>query len=272
MPIAKADGADIYYEVIGQGEPLVLIQGYGHHLLHWGALPQEFVKIGYQVVVLDNRGVGRSTTAEGPLTIATMAEDVCRVMDAAGLGRASVFGVSMGGMIAQVFALNHPDRLNALVLGCTGPGGTHHIQPDPEGTRILFDYEYLKGMAPEKRSEAIFGFFCSEEYLQSNPEALKYYHTVTTQYPTPTAVFAQQADAMLKEDTWERLPSIKAPTMIITGTADRIVPFKNSELLEERIPGAELVLLQDKLHGFFIEAMDSTRIFVNGFLKRKLKR
>jgi len=70
----------------------------------------------------------------------------------------------------------------------------------------------------------------------------------------------------------DRLPGIKSPTMIITGTADRIVPFKNSELLEERIPGAELVLLQDKQHVFFIEAMDSTRIFVNGFIKRKAKK
>ena len=272
MPLAKADGANIYYEVIGQGDPLVLIQGYGHHLLHWGALPQEFVKIGYQVVLVDNRGVGRSDKPDAPLTIATMADDVCKVMDAAGIGRASVFGISMGGIIAQVFAFNHADRLNAMVLGCTTPSGEHHIKPDPEGTRILFDYEYLKDMAPEQRSQAVFSFFCSEEYLQENPDSLKYYHMVTMQYPTPNSTFVRQAEAMLKEDTWDRLPDIKAPTMIIAGTADRIVPFKNSQLLEQRIPGAELVLLQDKQHGFFIEAMDSTRIFVNGFLKRKLKK
>jgi len=272
VPLAKADGANIYYEVIGQGDLLVLIQGYGHHLLHWGALPQELVKIGYQVVLLDNRGVGRSDKPDAPMTISMMADDVCKVMDAAGIGRATVFGISMGGIIAQVFAFNHADRLNALVLGCTTPSGEHHIKPDPEGTRILFDYEYLKNMTPEQRSQAVFSFFCSEEYMQENPDALKYYHAVTMQYPTPNSTFVRQAEAMLKEDTWDRLPGIKAPTMIIAGTADRIVPFKNSELLEERIPGAELVLLQDKQHGFFIEAMDSTRIFVNGFLKRKLKK
>ena len=272
MPLAKADGANIYYEVIGQGDPLVLIQGYGHHLLHWGALPREFVKIGYQVVLLDNRGVGRSDKPDAPVTIATMADDVCKVMDAAGIGRAAVFGISMGGMIAQEFAISHADRLNALVLGCTTPCGAHHVPPDPEGMRILFDFEYLKNMAPEQRSRTVFSFFCSEEYIQANPDALKYYHMVTMQYPTPTSTFAQQAEAISKEDTWDRLPGIKAPTMIISGTADRIMSFKNSELLEQRIPGAELVLLQDKQHGFFIEAMDSTRIFVNGFLKRKAKK
>lgn len=272
MPLVKADGANIYYEVIGQGEPLVLVQGYGHHLLHWGALPQEFVKIGYRVVLVDNRGVGRSDKPDAPVTISMMADDICKAMDDAGIGRASVFGVSMGGLVAQVLAINHADRLNNLILGCTMPGGTHSIPPDPEGMKILFDYDYLKNMTPEQRSRAVFSFFCSEEYMQENPDALKYYHAVTTQYPTPTSTFARQAEAISKEDTWDRLPGIKAPTMIITGTSDRIVPFKNSELLEERIPGAELVLLQDKLHGFFIEAMDSTRIFINGFMKRKARK
>ena len=91
MSLARADGANIYYEVIGQGEPLVLIQGYGHHLLHWGALPQEFARIGYQVVLVDNRGVGRSDKPDAPVTISMMADDVCKVMDAAGIGHASVF-------------------------------------------------------------------------------------------------------------------------------------------------------------------------------------
>jgi pimeloyl-ACP methyl ester carboxylesterase len=273
LSLTQADGANIYYEILGQGgDPLVLIQGYGHHSLHWGALPDEFVKIGYQVVLLDNRGVGRSDKPDAPVTMAMMADDVRKVLDATGISRASVFGVSMGGMIAQVFALNHPDRLINLILGCTFPGGQHQVKSGPEAAKVLFDYDYLKNMTPEQRSMTVFQFFCSEEFIQDNPEAFKYYHRVTTEYPTPTFTFKRQAEAMLKEDTWDRLPGIKAPTMIITGTADRIVPFKNSELLEERIPGAELVLLQDKLHGFFIEAMDSTRIFVNGFMKRHGKK
>ena len=272
MPFADSGGVKIYYEVVGQGDPLVLIQGYGHHLLHWGTLPSEFAKLQYQVILIDNRGVGRSDKPDAPVTIAVMADDVCKVLDALSIKRASVFGVSMGGMIAQEFALNHADRLANLVLGCTFCGGSHSVSPTPEGAKILFDYNYLKSMTSEQRSREIFRFFCSDEFIESNPEALKYYHAVTTQYPTPTYVFVRQAEAVSKFDTWERLPNIKSPAMIIHGTSDQIIPFKNSEILEERIPGAELTLLQDKLHYFYIEAMDSTRIFVHGFMKRHGKK
>jgi len=272
MPFAITEGIKLYYDVTGQGDPLVLIMGYGHHSQHWGALPQQLAKINYQVVVMDNRGVGKSDKPDAPMSISVMAEDVCRVMDAAGLKKASIFGVSMGGLVAQVFALNHPERLNNLVLGCTFPGGPHMVPTDPEGLKILFDFEYMQKMTPEQRSMTVFRFFCTDEFIETNKESFDYYHRVTSENPTPAYIFKRQAEAIAAEDTWDRLPSIKSPTMIITGTDDHLVNFKNSELLEERIPGAELTLLQDKRHGFFIEAMDSTRIFVNGFMKRRSKR
>jgi len=272
MPFARSGDLKLYYEVIGQGDPIVLIMGYGHHSLHWGDLPQQLAKNTYQVVTMDNRGVGRSDRLDAPTSISMMADDVCSVMDAAGLKKASVFGVSMGGLIAQLFAFNHPDRLYNLVLGCTFPGGSHSVPTDPEGMRILFDYEYLGKMTPEQRSMTVFRFFCSDEYIEVNRAAFEYYHRVTTEYPTPLFVFQRQSEAIAGEDTWDRLPDIKSPTMIISGTDDHLVNFKNSELLAKRIPGAELTLLQDKRHGFFIEAMDSTRIFVNGFMKRRSQR
>jgi 3-oxoadipate enol-lactonase len=272
MPFTDSGGVKIYYEVVGQGDPLVLIQGYGQHLLHWATLPAEFAKLQYQVILIDNRGTGRSEKPNAPFSIADMADDVCKVLDALSIRKASVFGISMGGMIAQEFALNHADRLVNLVLGCTLCGGSHSVPPTPEGSRILFDYNYLMSMTPEQRSREVFRFLCSDEFTEANPDALKYYHEVTMQYPTPLDVYIWQADAISKFDTWERLPSIKSPTMIIHGTSDQIIPFKNSEILEERIPGAELTLLQDKLHFFFIEGMDSTRIFVQGFMKRHGKK
>lgn len=272
MPYVDINGVKIYYEVLGQGDPLVMIQGYGHHSLQWGGLPNEFTKLQYQVILMDNRGVGRSDKPDAPLTVPQMADDVCKVLDTLSIRRASVFGVSMGGMIAQEFALNHPDRLINLILGCTTPGGPNSVKPTPEGAKILSDFDYVKNMTPEQRTREIFKFFCTEDFIEANPDALKWYHEATMAYPTPTRVFVQQAEAVSKFDSWDRLPDIKAPTMIITGTADHIIPFKNSELLEERIPGAELTLLQDKRHGFFIEAMDSTRIFINGFMKRKARR
>ncbi len=272
MAFADAGGVKIYYEVVGQGDPLVMIQGYGQYSLQWGALPNEFAKLQYQVILIDNRGVGRSDKPDAPVTVAQMADDVCAVLDALSIRRASVFGVSMGGMIAQEFALNHPDRLINLVLGCTMCGGKHSVPPAPEGAKVLFDFKWLGSLTPEQRTREVFRLMCNDEFTEANPEAFNYYYKVTNQYVTPLHTFLKQAEAVMKFDTWERLPNIKAPTMIIHGTSDKIIPFKNGEILEEAIPGAELTLLQDKQHGFFIEAMDSTRIFVNGFMKRHGKK
>jgi pimeloyl-ACP methyl ester carboxylesterase len=272
MPFVDVNGVKIYYKVLGLGDPMVMLQGYGHYSTQWGGLPNEFAKLQYKVILVDNRGVGRSDKPDAPMTVAQMADDVCKVLDALSIKKASVFGVSMGGMIAQEFAINHPDRLINLILGCTTPGGPHSVKPTPEGAKVLFDYDYLIKMTPEQRTLEVFKFFCSEEFIEANPDAWKQYHESTMAYPTPTYSFVRQAEAISKFDTWDRLPGITAPTMIISGTSDQIIPFKNSELMEELIPGAELTLLQDKRHGFFIEAMDSTRIFINGFMKRKAHR
>ncbi len=268
MPFCDVGGVKIYYEVLGQGDPFLMIQGYGHYSLQWGQLPQELAKQ-HQVILIDNRGVGRSDKPDNPITVPLMAEDACRVLDELSISRTTVFGVSLGGMIAQEFALNYPDRLVNLILGCTYCGGPHAVKPPPEGLKVLFDYQWLAKMPPEQRTLEVFKFFCTEEFIEANPEALKYYHKVTTEYPTPLRTFRRQAEAVAQFDTWERLPNITAPTLLIHGTDDKIIPFENSQILEERIAGAELVLMQDKRHGFFIEAMDSTRIFINGFLKRK---
>lgn len=267
MAFVNVGGNNIYYEVLGQGDPLVMVHGFGHYSLQWGKLPAEFAKQ-YQVIMVDNRGTGRSDKPDIPMTIPMLADDLARVLDALSIDRVNIFGVSMGGLISQRFALNHHERVINLILGSTSPGGPHFLKPDADGLRILFDAEYLKNMTPERRTREVFSFMCSEEYIAENPESYNYYHRATVEHPTPGYIFKRQAEAMFREDTWDELPGIDVPTMLITGTADRLVPFRNSELMKERIPGSELVLLQGKLHGFFIEAMDSTKIFINGFIKR----
>jgi 3-oxoadipate enol-lactonase len=267
MASVSVDGVNIFYEVSGQGEPLVMIQGFGHYSLQWGRLPDEFAKQ-YKVILIDNRGTGRSDKPNVPMTIPMIADDIARVLDALSIEKANIFGISMGGLIAQRFAINHPERVINLILGCTFPSGAHHITPPPEGLRILFDGKYLASMTPEQRTREVFGFLCSEEFIEADPEAYSYYHRVTMEHPTPGYIFKRHGEAISKEDTWEELPGIKVPTLIITGTADKIVPFENSKLLKERIPDSELVLLPDKRHSFFIEAMDATVTSVSSFIKK----
>jgi pimeloyl-ACP methyl ester carboxylesterase len=226
----------------------------------------------YQVITFDNRGTGQSDKVDAPMTLAGLADDAVKLLDELKIPRAHVFGVSMGGMIAQELALNYPDHVITLILGCTNSGVAHSIKPDPEAYRLLFNLEYMKNLTPEQRSKAVWKFAVSEEFASDNVQAFNYYHKVTTEHATPTFIFQRQAEAIGGWDSWDRLPHLNMPVMIITGTSDRIIPYKNSDLLRERIPNSELTMLQDKRHFFFIEAADSTKAFINGFIKRKAKK
>src|SRR5580658_10137848 len=126
MPYATSSGIRIFWEEAGAGEPLLLIMGlgYSHEMWH-RTLP--VVSAHYRTILFDNRGVGKSDVPQGAYSVAQMAADAAAVLDAAGIARAHVFGISMGGMIAQEFALNYPERVNRLVLGCTACGGPHSI-------------------------------------------------------------------------------------------------------------------------------------------------
>ena len=122
MPHTSRDGVSLYWEERGAGDPLLLIMGLGVTLEGWSRLAAELADR-YRIILFDNRGVGRSDVPPGPYAISTLAADVAAVLDAAGIDAAHVFGVSMGGMIAQEFALAYPSRVRSLILGCTTCGG-----------------------------------------------------------------------------------------------------------------------------------------------------
>jgi pimeloyl-ACP methyl ester carboxylesterase len=139
MPTAKVGDINIYYEIHGKGEPLVLIYGYvGHSGLWFRQIPTLSKK--YRVIAFDNRGIGQSDKPDIPYTMAMMAADIAGLLDIIGIDAAHVFGISMGGMIAQHFALNYPQRVISLILGCTYCGGLHSILPKPEVFTAFFDF------------------------------------------------------------------------------------------------------------------------------------
>ncbi len=135
MPIAKVGDINLYYEVHGKGEPLVLVIGYTSDGSQWGHIMDKLAEV-YRVIVLDNRGAGRSDKPKIPYTAEMMAGDIAGLLDVLGIGAASVFGFSMGGMIAQEFALNYPGRLINLILGGTTCGGSKGVN-DPEAMAFL---------------------------------------------------------------------------------------------------------------------------------------
>ena len=150
MPFAENEGVKIFWEETGQGDPILLVMGLGwtSHLWH---RTRDLLASKCRVITFDNRGVGRSEVPAGPYAIATMAADAASVLDAAGVQSAHLYGISMGGMIAQEFTLQYPARVKSLILGCTAAGGPAALQPAPEVLQVLM----RRGMKPEEAIEAI---------------------------------------------------------------------------------------------------------------------
>jgi len=266
MPTVKVGDINTYYETHGEGEALVLIMGYGCHIGWWFRQIPVFSQE-CRVIAFDNRGTGRSDKPDIPYTMEMMAGDVVGLLDAIGIGAAHVYGVSMGGMIAQEFALRYPERVTSLILGCTMCGGSHAIMPDAEAMTQLFNFERMKQLTPEEQTRELLPFLSSQEFIDNNPDIIEQFVTAVVEHVTPLHGYQRQGEAIAGHDTYDRLPRIKAPTLVIAGDADRLIPVENSRLLASRIANAELVILENTGHGFMETAGEANNKVLD-FLRR----
>jgi 3-oxoadipate enol-lactonase len=267
VPTAKVGDINIYYEVEGEGEALALIMGLG------GGIPWLFRQVPsfsqqYQVVAFDNRGTGGSDAPDIPYSMEMMAGDLAGLLENIGIKTTHVFGISMGGMIAQNFALLYPEKVKTLILGATTCGGSHRIMPDMEAIKVLFDMDRMQKLTPEERARETLPFVFSQEFIKTNQALIQQLLAKMVGHVTPLHGYVRQAGAIMGHDTYERLPEIKAPTLVIAGDADKLVPVENSRLIASRIPNAELVTLKNMGHGFNIEAADEVNHVVLRFLNR----
>ena len=279
MPAAKVGDINIYYETHGEGEAVVFIMGFGHPSGKWFRQIPVFSRE-YRVVAFDNRGTGRSDKPDIPYTMEMMVGDIAGLLEAIDIDAAHIYGVSMGGNIAQHFALGYPERVISLVLGCTGCGGTHGIAGDPEVMQRIFDPERMRRLSDPERmqrltlEEAVREFteglavMVSQEFIDNNPDIIEQWVADTLEHNTPLHGLARQGQALAGHDTYDRLPEIEAPTLVIAGDADKLVPVGNSKLLADRIPNAELVILEKMGHLFILEASDESNRIIMDFLKR----
>jgi 3-oxoadipate enol-lactonase len=242
MSLARNKGARIYWDEQGSGEPLLLIMGLSYPSYMWHRSRPVFRK-SYRTIALDNRGVGQSDVPPGVYSIALMASDAAAVLDAAGIESAHVFGASMGGMIAQEFALQYPHRVRSLILGSTAAGGPHAVRAQPEALEALL----RRDVTPEESKEAIIPFI----YDPGTPrERIDEDMVIRMKwYPTPQG-YMGQLQGILGWEASSRLAQITAPTLVIHGESDRLVPPANAGLIAERIPGAKLVLIPHASHIF----------------------
>jgi 3-oxoadipate enol-lactonase len=250
MPTLPVAGTELYYERRGEGEPLLLIQGLGGHCLHWGEPFLAALEQGLEVVVYDHRGAGRSAPFDGDLTTAGLAADALALLDALALERVHLFGISMGGMVAQELALAAPDRLRSLTLGCTSCGGTQSRPTDQEVIRAL-TAAVLSGDR-DRLLRAGFEHVVSAAYAAETAHYAAFVEAARL-YPATIPLLMSQQAAVVAHDTYARLRGLRVPTLVIHGTADRMLAPVNGDLVASLIPGARLELIDGVGHLFFWE-------------------
>ena len=259
MAFVENQGAKIYWDQQGQGEPILLIMGLGYTSHMWHRIRPRLAEH-YLTLACDNRGVGRSDVPPGPYSIPLMASDAAAVLDAAQVESAHVFGISMGGMIAQEFALQYPTRVRSLILGCTAAGGPTAVRAEPEATQMLKE---RSTMSPEQAIVAAVPFI----YDSATPrERIDEDVAMRRPWiPRPEA-YTAQLQGILAWEGYSRLSAIASPTLVIHGESDRLVPPGNAKLIAERIPGAKLVMIPHASHIFLTDQTDVAQDAIHTFL------
>jgi 3-oxoadipate enol-lactonase len=248
----------IAWEERGDGAPLLLIQGLGYGRWSWAPIVPVLAER-YRVLWFDNRGIGDSDKPEGPYTARLMADDARQVLDEAGVGRAHVLGASLGGMIAQEVAAGLPERVDKLVLCCTTPGGAATV-PMPDVTVRLF--AEAATLEPEV---ALRRFVENALAADASADLIQELYELRVANPPDPAGWQAQAAAGL---TFQGVDgAITAPTLIVTGTEDNVVDPRNSDVLAERIPGAEVQRIDRTGHLFFWEQPGAFVSIVSEFLR-----
>ncbi|WP_350269892.1 alpha/beta hydrolase [Brevibacterium sp. CBA3109] len=256
LTIITRDGFPLTIQVSGPPEApaLLLLQGQSNSHEWWDELRSDF-EPQFRTVTFDYRGTGGSRGELTELSTASFAADAVEVLDHMGITRAAVYGTSMGGRIAQMLALNFPDRVSALALGCTTPGGPNSVKRPREVGQSL---ARLRG---REHTQYLFSLF----YTPSWTVAPRYSKLLGDDTMT-----TQESAAHLRisagHNAWDRLPQITAPTLIVHGDDDLMNPVENARLLHERIPGSRILICPSGRHGFFEEFAEVVNPEIIGFL------
>lgn len=259
MATVDSDGVTIAYETRGPATPdpdaetVVLLEGlgYGRWMWRWQAAALDDA---YEVVLLDNRGTGDSDAPAGPYSIEGMAADVEAVLADLGVDAAHVVGASMGGMIAQAYALDY-DRTASLSLLCTSHGGPQAVPTPPETRERMFDVpddaDEREAIRYKMRPAMTDDFFDSREDLITRIVDWR------LESDAPDHARAAQAEAVAGFDRREELADLGVPALVLHGTADRVLPVENGRLLAERIAGGDASGADAGCDGFDADAADA---------------
>ena len=255
VPLAKLNGAEIYFESHGEGEPLLLIPGFDFGV--WSFYRQLLPLAEHmRVISLEPRGVGRSSPLAKGISIADMADDAAALLDHLELERSSVLGFSMGGFVAFELALRHPTKVSRLIAAATQHGGPKAVHPKPE------IFMKLAGAAAETDMSLYF----SDVAIREEPELCAEFKRIRAANPPQPGNWMQRASMMMSFDVRERLPELDMPVLISVAQADDIVPAGNAQLLAERLRHARIDRYPGGRHLFYIEHGERFNQSIVGFV------
>src|SRR5689334_14174150 len=244
LTLATGAADTLHWESTGSGAPVLMIMGLGlSGGAWWRTVPVLARRL--RVITFDNRGVGRSRAFSYAYTTAAMADDAATVLDAAGVERAHVYGLSLGGMVAQSLALRHPERVRSLVLGATSPGGPRAVRAAPE---VAAFFGRRLRMAPEEAAWESIPINYGERCRAQHPERIEADVAQRLSHPFSERAYRAQLFAAAWHNAYGSLARIDVPTLVVHGALDRVIPVANAHLIAERIPGARLRVLEDAGH------------------------
>jgi pimeloyl-ACP methyl ester carboxylesterase len=240
MPTTRVHGVTIAYDVRGSGPTALFIMGLGGRANDWNDSFLRRLTPHLEVVTFDNRGTGGSDRPEEGYTLDVMADEAVGVLDAIDRARAHVIGISMGGMIAQLVALRHPNRIERLVLIATHGGGRTVVPPTADAMKALMPD---RSLPPAEIIRSSMAAIAAPGFAHRDPAAIEALVALAAAQPTPQMTFARQMTAILASNRMERLGTITAPTLVVHGSEDALVPAANGAAIARAIPGARLVEL-----------------------------
>jgi len=263
MSAADINGIRIAYREEGSGEPLVLVRGYASAGALWHDQVPDLAEH-FRVITMDNRGTGDSDKPVGPYTIQDMAGDLVGLIRRLDAGPVHALGISMGGMIVMQAALDQPDALRSLVLGCTTCSARRGITRDPE---VLKRFVTLRDATDEENIRRSVPVLFSQRTIREKPEVIERHVSENLEHRSPHATFKNHDHAVQRFDLCHRLGEIRHPVLIAHGEGDLLIPPEMAEQLHQGIPGSRIHLFPDLGHLFFMEEPAEFNRTVISFLK-----
>ncbi len=264
MATIVREGVTIYYEVHGEGEPLVLIGGIGQQCCMW-KYTIEGLKESFRIIAFDNRGAGKSDKPQTGYTMDAFVEDTMALINSLGLNKPHILGFSMGGFIAQALTYKYGDVINKLILVNTAFGGPKYVPPSMEVINALF--QGPTGETPLERGINALKYDFTDEFMKEHRDIVEEIVNCSLKNPQPAYAYQGQAAVGATFNMEAEVKNIKNKTLVIVSDKDRIVPKENGIELQKVIPQAELAVIKDAGHIAFVEKPEEFNNIVKNFLK-----